>query len=197
MTKLFVLPLLFIATLASPVRAAADGEELVAAARTQIGVTLRYDPRYEKLAYPGGDVPSERGVCTDVVIRAYRRLGVDLQKLVHQDMQSAWQAYPRLWQLKAPDANIDHRRVPNLQAFFTRHGTALKPGRDPRAYLPGDIVTWIVPPRLPHVGIVSNRTTEAGVPLVIHNIGAGTQEEDRLFAFPITGHYRYRPHAAP
>ena len=175
-----------------PVRAgAAPADDLVAAAKTQIGVTVRYDDRYEKLGYPGGDVPIERGVCTDVLIRAYRKLGIDLQKLVHEDMSQAWSAYPRLWQLKAPDRNIDHRRVPNLQAFFTRHGTALKPSQDGRDYLPGDIVTWTVGVNLPHVGIVSAEKSGAGTPLVIHNIGAGTQLEDRLFAYPITGHYRY------
>lgn len=171
--------------------AAFQGEELASAAKTQIGVTLKYDLRYEKLAYPGGDVPRERGVCTDVVIRAYRQLGIDLQQLVHEDMKSAWKAYPGLWQLRAPDRNIDHRRVPNLQAFFTRHGTPLKPSRSPRDYLPGDIVTWTVPPRLPHVGIVAAEKSDAGVPLIIHNIGSGTKLEDRLFEFPITGHYRF------
>ena len=171
--------------------AATHGEQLVSAAKTQIGVTVKYDPRYEKLAYPGGDVPIERGVCTDVVIRAYRKLGIDLQQLVHQDMKSALKAYPGLWQLRAPDRNIDHRRVPNLQAFFTRHGTTLEPSREPSAYRPGDIVTWTVPPRLPHVGIVAAEKSSAGVPLIIHNIGAGTRLEDRLFDFPITGHYRF------
>ncbi len=171
--------------------AAAPGEDLVSAAKTQIGVTLTYDDRYEQLAYPGGDVPLERGVCTDVLIRAYRKLGIDLQQLVHQDMSGAWNAYPHAWQLKAPDRNIDHRRVPNLQVFFTRHGSALAPSTDARAYLPGDIVSWTVPPKFPHIGIVSGEKSPAGVPLVIHNIGAGTQLEDRLFAWPITGHYRF------
>jgi uncharacterized protein YijF (DUF1287 family) len=170
---------------------AAPADELVSAAKAQIGVTVRYDGRYEKLAYPGGDVPIERGVCTDVLIRAYRKLGIDLQKLVHEDMSRAWNAYPHLWQLKAPDRNIDHRRVPNLQTYFTRHGTSLTPSLNGRDYRPGDIVTWSVPPRLPHVGIISTEKTSAGTPLVIHNIGAGTQLEDRLFDFPITGHYRY------
>lgn len=170
---------------------AAPADDLVAAAKTQIGVTVQYDGRYEKLAYPGGDVPIARGVCTDVLVRAYRKLGIDLQKLVHEDMSKAWNAYPHLWQLKAPDRNIDHRRVPNLQAYFTRHGTSFKPSRNGRDYLPGDIVTWSVPPRLPHIGIVSGDKSSDGIPMVIHNIGAGTQLEDRLFAYPITGHYRY------
>ena len=164
---------------------------LVDAARAQIGVTVLYDPAYQRLAYPGGDVAPERGVCTDVVIRAYRKLGLDLQRLVHEDMKKAWPAYPKKWGLKNTDRNIDHRRVPNLQTFFTRHGTALAPARDARAYQPGDIVTWMLPGQLPHIGIVSDQKSAAGVPLIIHNIGAGTRLEDALFRFPITGHYRY------
>jgi uncharacterized protein YijF (DUF1287 family) len=170
---------------------AAPADELVAAARAQIGVTLSYDGRYEKLAYPLGDVPLERGVCTDVLVRAYRKLGIDLQQRVHEDMQRAWSAYPHLWQLKAPDSNIDHRRVPNLATYFTRHGTALEASSNGRDYRAGDIVTWTVPPRLPHIGIVSEVKSAAGIPLVIHNIGAGTRQEDVLFAWPLTGHYRY------
>ena len=170
---------------------AAPADALVAAARSQIGVTLKYDGRYEKLAYPLGDVPLDRGVCTDVLVRAYRTLGIDLQQRVHDDMARAWNAYPHLWQLKAPDSNIDHRRVPNLATYFTRHGTALTASTNGRDYLPGDIVTWTVPPRLPHIGIVSDLKSAAGLPLVIHNIGAGTRQEDVLFAWPVTGHYRY------
>ena len=173
-------------------QAAADAPmRLDQAARAQLGVTVRYDGRYERLAYPGGDVPIERGVCTDVVIRAYRKLGIDLQALVHRDMADNWAAYPHLWGLKAPDANIDHRRVPNLATWFTRHGKSLPPSSGAGAYLPGDMVTWMVPPRLPHIGIVSDQKSAAGVPLIIHNIGRGTRVEDVLFAFPITGHYRY------
>ncbi len=167
--------------------------DLVAAAKTQIGVTLVYDPSYQKLAYPGGDVPIERGVCTDVVIRAYRKLGQDLQLLVHQDMSKHWKEYPNPWKLKGTDRNIDHRRVPNLARFFERHGTKLKATQDPSSYLPGDVVTWHVPPRLPHIGIVSDQTSGKGVPMVIHNIGAGARLEDMLFSFPITGHYRWHP----
>lgn len=167
--------------------------DLVAAAKTQIGVTLHYDPSYQRLAYPGGDVPIERGVCTDVVVRAYRKLGIDLQERVHRDMVKAWSAYPRYakWGLKKPDTNIDHRRVPNLATFFGRHGTSLAPGKDPRAYKPGDIVVWRVPPSLPHIGIVADKVSANGTPLVIHNIGAGTRMDDFLFAYTITGHYRY------
>lgn len=174
--------------------AAAPADELVQAAKDQIGVTLRYDPRYEKIAFPGGDVPAERGVCTDVVVRAYRKLGIDLQKLVHRDMGKDWKAYPKLWGLKRPDTNIDHRRVPNLATFFTRHGTALPVTREGRDYKPGDIVTWELPGNLPHIGIVADERAWSGVPLVIHNIGAGTKMENVLFSYPITGHYRYQQH---
>jgi uncharacterized protein YijF (DUF1287 family) len=162
--------------------------DLVQAAREQVGRTLIYDPRYEKLAYPMGDVPIERGVCTDVVIRAFRSLDVDLQALVHEDMKRNFQAYPQAWGLARPDANIDHRRVPNLATYFKRRGMALGPG-DFRA---GDIVTWILPGNLPHIGIVSDRADPAsGRPLIIHNIGAGAQEEDMLTAHSITGHFRW------
>jgi uncharacterized protein YijF (DUF1287 family) len=166
--------------------------DLVAAARDQVGRTLIYDPRYEKLAYPLGDVPIERGVCTDVVIRAFRGLGIDLQVLVHEDMKRNFKAYPQGWDLARPDANIDHRRVPNLATYFTRHGMALEAGD----YRPGDIVTWLLPGNLPHIGIVSDKADPAsGRPLMIHNIGAGASEEDMLTAYPITGHFRWFPAA--
>jgi len=170
---------------------AASNDQLVAAARTQIGMTVHYDGSYQRIAYPNGDVPLDRGVCTDVVIRAYRALGVDLQKRVHEDMRRAWKAYPSNWGMKGPDRNIDHRRVPNLATFFRRHGTALKPSAQPQDYQAGDIVTWRLPQGLPHIGIVANARSPSSAPLIIHNIGAGTQLEDVLFAFPITGHYRY------
>jgi uncharacterized protein YijF (DUF1287 family) len=164
---------------------------LVAAARTQIGVTLLYDGSYVRLGYPGGDVPIERGVCTDVLVRAYRGRGVDLQVLVHEDMRRAWDAYPKAWGLSRPDRHIDHRRVPNLAVFFARHGTTLGAGRDARDYTAGDIVTWRLASGVPHIGIVSDRRAADGTPLVIHNIGWGTREDDALFANTITGHYRY------
>lgn len=184
--------LIFLATLlAGGGAGAAPADDLVHAARSQVGVTRTYDPAYVRLAYPGGDVPLDRGVCTDVVIRAYRKLGKDLQQLVHKDMSAAWSAYPKQWQLKRPDRNIDHRRVPNLQVFFTRHGSALPLTRDAAKYRPGDVVTWMLRPGVPHIGIVSADKSAAGVPLIIHNIGRGAQVEDMLFAFQITGHYRY------
>lgn len=186
---------IFLSALLAAPAMATPADALVAAAKTQIGVTLQYDPRYEKLAYPGGDVPLERGVCTDVVVRAYRKLGIDLQRLVHEDMRKAWSAYPNPWKLKGTDKNIDHRRVPNLATFFGRHGTRLDISDNGRDYLPGDIVTWMVPPALPHIGIVAAEKSATGVPLIIHNIGSGTRMEDVLFGFRITGHYRYQPAA--
>ena len=170
--------------------AANDAESLVQGAFAQIGKTLRYDAAYSTLPYPNGDVPLERGVCTDVVIRAFRHVGIDLQKEVHEDMRRAFQAYPQLWKLRAPDRNIDHRRVPNLMRFFLRRGKSVPITRDPSHYLPGDIVAWSLPDGRPHIGIVARSDKSPG-PLVIHNIGAGAQIEDRLFDFEIIGHYRY------
>nr|WP_307832988.1 DUF1287 domain-containing protein [Roseibacillus ishigakijimensis] len=164
---------------------------IVEGARARIGVTTRYVPDYVALSYPGGDVPEETGVCTDVVIRALRATGVDLQKLVHEDMAAHFSAYPRNWGLKRPDRNIDHRRVPNLQTYFERQGLALPVTQEPGDYLPGDLVTCLVNGRLPHIMVVSDKKSLRGIPLVIHNIGAGTREENRLFAFPLTGHYRF------
>lgn len=159
-------------------------------ARRQIGVTTAYDPSYAVIPYPMGDVPADRGVCTDVIIRAFRARGLDLQRAVHEDMARHFNAYPRLWGLKKPDKNIDHRRVPNLMTWFTRQGWELPVTKKAADYLPGDIVTCLVGGTLPHIMIVSDRKNEQGEPLVIHNIGGGTQEEDALFTFPLTGHYR-------
>lgn len=167
------------------------GMKIVEAARSQIGVTTRYDPAYVALDFPGGDVPADRGVCTDVVIRSLRKaLGADLQKLVHLDMKSSFSKYPTIWGLKTTDRNIDHRRVPNLRTFFQRQGWSLPVNRVAGNYRPGDFVTCIVPPNLPHIMVVSDEKAPDGTPLVIHNIGRGTQEENRLFSFEITGHYR-------
>ena len=164
---------------------------LVDHARAQIGRTVSYDPAYVVLAYPGGDVPLDRGVCTDVVVRAWRGLGVDLQKLVHEDMGANFAAYPKNWGLKRPDRNIDHRRVPNLATFLKRRGAALPVTKKAADYRPGDIVTCTVPPALPHIMIVSDQKDASGTPLVIHNIGSGAREEARLFEFPLTGHFRW------
>ncbi len=167
-------------------------EAVLAAARSQIGVTTVYDGSYQRLTYPGGDLPAERGVCTDVLIRSFRASGVDLQRLVHEDMVRAFSAYPNPWGLARPDPNIDHRRVLNLAAFFRRQGASVPVTDRPSDYLPGDVVTWRLPSGLPHIGLVSStRAPGTDRPLVIHNIGQGTREEDVLFAYALTGHYRY------
>jgi uncharacterized protein YijF (DUF1287 family) len=191
-----LLPVLLLALLPATALAT-PATDLVTAARSQVGVTLYYNPAYEKLAYPGGDIPLERGVCTDVVVRAYRKLGLDLQELVHQDMKKSWDKYPHVqkWQLKKPDTNIDHRRVPNLATYFARHGVTVAPSKEARDYLPGDVVTWRLPGNATHIGIVGDKHSGAGVPLMIHNIGAGAQEEDMLFKYNVTGHYRWHPKA--
>ena len=180
----------------SPLAVAGPGESVAEAARAQVGVTRGYDPAYVRMIYPGGDVPADRGVCTDVVVRAYRRAGLDLQKAVHEDMAANFRAYPnqRRWGLSRPDANIDHRRVPNLRIFFERQGRALPVSTRTSEYLAGDVVSWRLPNGLDHVGIVSGRRLGRGPlsrPLVVHNIGAGAREEDVLFAWPQTGHYRW------
>lgn len=173
---------------------AANPQGLIDAARARTQVAVTYDGAYQALSYPGGDVANNIGVCTDLVIRAYRQLGVDLQRLVHEDMQSSFSSYPARWGLSQPDPNIDHRRVPNLATFFTRHGQKQSVSSDPGDYHAGDLVTWTLQGRLPHIGILSNRYAPGTKrPLVIHNVGAGPKEEDRLFAYPITGHYRYYP----
>lgn len=160
--------------------------DLVAAARAQVGVTVYYDPAYERLSFPGGDVAQDRGVCTDVVIRALRAQGLDLQLAINRDMKARFASYPRNWGLKRPDPNIDHRRVPNLITFLDHLGARL-PAES--AFLPGDIVTSMLPGNLPHIMIVSDRRT-GNHPLVIHNIGRGAREEDALFTYPQTGHFR-------
>lgn len=165
------------------------GAALLAAARAQIGVTTIYDPAYVRLDYPMGDVPRERGVCCDVVIRALRdALDADLQRLVHEDMRAHFGKYPRLWGLTSTDRNIDHRRVPNLRRYFERRGFEQPKDTD---FLPGDLVTLTVPPNLPHIAVISDRVGGSGLPLIVHNIGQGAREEDRLAAFPLTGHYRW------
>jgi uncharacterized protein YijF (DUF1287 family) len=167
--------------------------ELVSAARKQTQSRVVYDGSYVRLAYPMGDVPPDRGVCTDVIVRAYRAIGIDLQQQVHEDMRANFALYPPHWGLLRPDTNIDHRRVPNLQTFFERAGAAVAVSRTASEYLPGDLVTWRLPGNLPHIGIVSDRrNADTGIPLIIHNIGAGPVEDDILYSFPITGHYRYR-----
>jgi uncharacterized protein YijF (DUF1287 family) len=168
---------------------------LVAAAVERTRHVVTYDGAYRRLAYPGGDVPADRGVCSDVVIRAYRTgLGIDLQERVHEDMTRAFPDYPAIWGSSRPDPSIDHRRVPNLETFFSRHGQRLPVTGNPGDYGPGDLVTWRLDGRLPHIGIVSDRRSRDGKrPLIAHNIGQGPKLEDMLFDHPITGHFRYMP----
>ncbi|MDX1293342.1 MAG: DUF1287 domain-containing protein [Hyphomonas sp.] len=167
---------------------------LVLAARSQIGVTRLYDPAYVRLAYPMGDVSRSRGVCTDVIIRAYRdAFGMDLQQLVHEDMAQAFGAYPDIWGLARPDRNIDHRRVPNLERYFERHGLTLPTPPAPSGWKPGDLYTMRYKGSLPHIGIVSDRTTSDGRPLVIHNMGWGTSEDDILGQFSHERQFRLAP----
>ena len=153
---------------------------------------VRYDPKYFSIPYPNGDVPAGKGVCTDVVIRAYRKLGIDLQKEVHEDMSKNFKLYPKLWKLKATDRNIDHRRVPNLQVFFTRFGKNLPVSSQASDYKTGDLVTWMINGKLPHIGIVTHLKSTNGDNLIIHNVGNGQVLDDCLFRYEITGHYRYK-----
>lgn len=153
---------------------------------------VTYDPSYYVIGYPNGDVPPDKGVCTDVIIRAYRKLGTDLQKEVHEDMKMNFASYPHYWGLSNTDKNIDHRRVPNLMTFFKRHGTVLKITDNPDDYQPGDIVCWNLGGGTTHIGIVAqNKSTDGLRPLIVHNIGRGQVLEDCLFDFEIIGHYRY------
>ncbi len=187
------LSLLLGAQAEAPQRAAELLDRVVAAAVSQTTAKVQYDGSYRRIGYPGGDVPSSIGVCTDVVIRAYRTVQIDLQQRVHEDMRAAFEAYPKLWRLARPDSNIDHRRVPNLQVFFRRRGAELPATKNPEDYAPGDLVTWMLPGNLPHIGIVtSQRTADGQRPIIVHNIGNGPELEDMLLSYPITGHFRYR-----
>jgi uncharacterized protein YijF (DUF1287 family) len=167
---------------------------LVAAAIERTRHSVRYVSDYVRIPYPGGDVPADTGVCTDEVIRSYRAVGVDLQKEVHEDMVHNFSAYPnqRRWRLAHPDSNIDHRRVPNLMAFFRRKGESLPITTRAIDYAPGDLVTWDLGGNVPHIGIVVDQKTRwSGRYMVVHNIGEGPRMEDVLFNWKITGHYRY------
>jgi uncharacterized protein YijF (DUF1287 family) len=151
-----------------------------------------YDPTYYALKYPGGDVPADRGVCTDVIIRAYRKLGIDLQKDVHEDMRAHFNLYPKIWGLKKTDKNIDHRRVPNLMVLFSRHGKTKTITTNPKDYIPGDIVCWNLGGSTTHIGLVVDKKSADGKRnLIVHNIGAGQVLEDCLFEHKIIGHYQY------
>jgi uncharacterized protein YijF (DUF1287 family) len=187
---------LFSTTVAKPKLSEINSDEirkLLESAIEQTNLTKNYDPNYTVIAYPNGDIPIEKGVCTDVVIRAFRKAGVDLQKEVHEDMTANFAAYPKKWNLKTPDTNIDHRRVPNLQTFFTRRGKSLPVTQNADDYKPGDVVSWDLDGKgMTHVGLVSNFYNEKTKRyLIIHNIGAGAQAEDVVFDWKITGHFRY------
>lgn len=169
-------------------------QTVVLAARARTYDDVRYDPKYVNLGYPLGDVPSDTGVCTDVVIRTFRAAyDYDFQKAIHEDMRANFRVYPKAWGLSRPDKNIDHRRVPNIEKFLKRKNAAVPITKDPKDYRPGDIVTWRLGGRLPHIGIVSDKKSEWGTPLIIHNVGAGPVEDDLLFNTDIHGHFRYHP----
>ncbi len=176
-----------------PAKSSPNLKLVIDGATDQVGKTTGYDPSYQKIDYPNGDVPIETGVCSDVIVRAFRKAGIDLQKDVHEDMKDNFPAYPTRWGLKGADANIDHRRVPNLQTYFTRKGKSLSVGGSSETFLPGDIVTWDLGlGGTEHVGMVVNVWCKPEQRyLIVHNIGAGTRMEDVLFAWKITGHYRY------
>lgn len=167
---------------------------LSAAAMERLSHRVVYDPAYLRIPYPMGDVPATQGVCTDEIVRAYRTLGIDLQRLVHEDMKANFALYPRRWGLPRPDTNIDHRRVPNLAVFFARKGKKFPVTQKGEDYRTGDIVTWMLPGNLPHIGIaIERRTADGKRPLIVHNIGRGPQLEDMLFNYPITGRYTFTP----
>jgi hypothetical protein len=168
------------------------GDKLSDSAVELTKIAVIYDPNYYSLDYPNGDLPVNRGVCTDVIVRAYRKLGIDLQKEVHEDMKKNFHLYPMNWGLSKPDRNIDHRRVPNLMVFFARHGEELTKSDDPNDYLPGDIVAWDLGGGTTHIGIVISKKSDDGKRnLIVHNIGNGQEISDCLFSFNIIGHYRY------
>ena len=167
-------------------------EKLCDAAIALTKNNVEYDPTYYSIPYPNGDIPKDKGVCTDVVIRAYRKLGIDLQKEVHTDMKLHFALYPKTWGLKTTDTNIDHRRVPNLETFFKRLGEEKAVTQNAADYKPGDIVTWCLNGKLPHIGIVVNKKSTSGRYKIVHNIGYGQVIEDCLFTYPIKGHYRYK-----
>ncbi|MGZ7040813.1 MAG: DUF1287 domain-containing protein [Thermoanaerobaculia bacterium] len=183
---IFALSLLSFSAFGTPHQ---DLEKIARGAEAQVSVTTIYDPVYRSLRYPNGDLPIERGVCADVVVRAFRTIGVDLQAALHEDMVRHFRDYPQMWGLRKPDANIDHRRVPNLMRFFARRGRGLALDAP---YLPGDVVAWRLSNGLHHIGVISSQPAPArGDYLVVHNIGQGARNEDVLRAFRIIGHYRW------
>jgi uncharacterized protein YijF (DUF1287 family) len=170
-------------------------EKLSEAAISIIDPSIDYDPAYFSIKYPNGDIPAHKGVCTDVIIRAYRKLNIDLQKEVHEDMAANFSEYPNLkkWGMTKTDTNIDHRRVTNLEAFFERKGTKLPISQDPKEYKTGELVTWLINGKLPHIGIVTNKKSEDGERnLIVHNVGGGQVLEDCLLSYKIVGHFKYQ-----
>lgn len=173
---------------------ASPASEIADAAQDRTSANVRYEPAYVRLTYPGGDVPAATGVCTDVVIRTYREaLDFDFQKAVHEDMTANFSAYPKNWGLTRADKNIDHRRVPNLETYLKRQGASLGTSKNKDDFKPGDIVSWRLGRRLPHIGVVSDKTARDGTPLIVHNIGAGPKQENILFEYPMAGHFRFHP----
>lgn len=199
--KIFYFPLILLTFLTcaqksnDTVEATADNFEtkLSDAAMAIIDPEVKYTPDYVSIKYPNGDVPAKTGVCTDVVIRAYRKLGIDLQKEVHEDLKANFSLYPNLkkWGLKKPDTNIDHRRVPNLEVFFARKGQKLAVTQNAADYKTGEIVTWMINGKLPHIGIITNKKSSSGNPMIVHNVGNGQVLEDCLFRYEIVGHFKY------
>ena len=191
MKKLFHI-LIFVGTFSISYGQTNFYRQLADSALTLTAQKVKYDPSYFKITYPNGDVPADKGVCTDVIIRAYRKIGIDLQKEVHEDMKANFSKYPKIWGLSHPDKNIDHRRVPNLMTFFSRHGIIKKISQEASDYLPGDIVCWNLGGAVTHIGIVVNKKSADGKRyMFVHNIGAGQVVEDCLFNFTIIGHYQY------
>jgi len=187
----------FLVTSAVNTHADASADRLVKAAIERTQHSVMYDGTYFSIPYPNGDIPAHKGVCTDVIIRSYRKIGIDLQQKVHEDITRHFERYPskKIWGLTRPDKNIDHRRVPNLQVFLARFGSSLGITKNADLYKPGDIVTWLLPGNLPHIGIIINQSSRDGNrPLVAHNIGRGPEISDMLFSYRITGHYRYYEH---
>ena len=166
--------------------------QLAYAAEKRTSLSIRYDPKYVSIPYPNGDVPANTGVCTDVVIRSYRALGIDLQKNVHEDMKRHFSTYPNNWGLRRPDTNIDHRRVPNLMTYFSRFGKSLSRAKSADLYKPGHVVAWKLPNGMTHIGVVSSRKATSGRFKIVHNIGSGPVFEDCLFKWQIIGHYTYK-----
>lgn len=167
-------------------------EKLSNAAISIIDENIVYTPDYVSIKYPNGDVPAKTGVCSDVVIRAYRKLGIDLQKEVHEDMKANFSKYPTKWGLKKTDTNIDHRRVPNLEVFFERKGKKLPVSKNASDYKTGEMVTWMIGGKLPHIGIVTHKKSSNGNPMIVHNVGGGQVAEDCLFSWEIVGHYLFK-----